>query len=108
MGKSSMARAVFFIGQRVRHTLFEYRAVVVDVDPCFSLSDEWYEHEAMSRPPKDKPWYRVLVHNAVHEAYVAERNLEADLSDEAIRHPDIDLHFSALVDGVYRLRLRSN
>jgi len=103
-----MSQAAFFIGQRVRHALFEYRGVIVDVDPCFSLSAQWYEHEALSRPPKDRPWYRVLVHNAIHESYVAERNLEPDLSDEPVAHPDIDQYFSALVDGVYRLRRRGN
>jgi len=103
-----MTRAAFFIGQRVRHVLFEYRGVIVDVDPSFALSDEWYDHEAMSRPPKDRPWYRVLVHNAIHETYVAERNLEPDLGDEAVCHPDIDQYFSGLVNGVYRLRRRGN
>lgn len=103
-----MSKAVYAIGQRVRHTLFEYRGVIIDVDPVFSLSDQWYEHEAVSRPPRDRPWYRVLVHNAIHETYVAERNLEADQSDEPIKHPDIDAYFSGLVNGVYQSRQRRN
>ncbi|WP_210396624.1 heat shock protein HspQ [Motiliproteus sediminis] len=103
-----MSEAVYAIGQRVRHALFEYRGVIIDVDPVFSLSDDWYQNEAVSRPPRDRPWYRVLVHNAIHETYVAERNLEADLSDEPVNHPDIELHFSGLVDGVYQTRQRGN
>jgi heat shock protein HspQ len=51
------------------------------------LSDEWYETVARSRPPKDQPWYRVLVHNSANETYVAERNLELDASEEPVRHP---------------------
>lgn len=102
------AQALFAIGQLVHHRLFDYRGVVVDVDPQFMLSDEWYEVMARSRPPKDQPWYRVLVHNAIHETYVAQRNLEADTSGEAINHPEIEDYFSAFVDGRYLLALRSN
>ena len=35
--------------------------VVVDVDATFQGSEAWYEQVARSRPPKDQPWYRVLV-----------------------------------------------
>ncbi len=72
------------------------------------LSDEWYETVARSRPPKDKPWYRVLVHNALHETYVAERNLEPDDSHEPIRHPMVDTYFSEFVDGRYLTAGRTN
>ncbi len=57
-------RAKFYVGQLVYHKRFDYRGVVVDVDPQFQGDDEWYEVMACSRPPKDKPWYHVLVHNA--------------------------------------------
>ena len=70
------------VGQVVQHKLFGYRGVIVDVDPTFESSDEWYEVVALSRPPKDRPWYHVLVHNATHRTYVAERNLEPDASEE--------------------------
>ena len=59
-------QAKFHIGQVIRHRLFDYRGVVLDVDPVFLGSDAWYEQVARSRPPKDKPWYRVLVHEAEH------------------------------------------
>ena len=61
--------------------------MVVDVDPCFQGSQEWYEQVARSRPPKDAPWYHVLPHDASHTTYVAERNLESDASGEPVRHP---------------------
>ena len=57
--------AKFSIGQIIHHRLFDYRGVIVDVDPDFQNSDEWYDQVARSRPPKDKPWYRVLVHDAM-------------------------------------------
>ncbi len=99
---------LFSIGDLVHHKLFDYRGVVVDVDPQMMLSDEWYEAVARSRPPKDKPWYRVLVHNAAHETYVAERNLEADTSGEPIDHPLIDACFRDFSDGRYLPTARTN
>lgn len=91
----------FTIGQLVRHKLFDYRGVVVDVDPEFSLSEEWYEQVAKSRPPKDAPWYRVLVGGAFHETYVAERNLEPDDLGAPIEHPLLAEFFDAFEDGHY-------
>jgi heat shock protein HspQ len=102
------SKATFSIGDLVHHKLFDYRGVVVDVDPQMMLSDEWYETVARSRPPKDRPWYRVLVHDATHETYVAERNLEPDTSTEPIRHPLIDLVFSDFKDGRYSTTGRAN
>jgi heat shock protein HspQ len=100
------SRPTFTIGQVVHHKLFDYRGVVVDIDPTFSLSEEWYDQVAKSRPPKDAPWYRVLVGNAVHETYVAERNLEEDHSGTPIEHPLLGAFFDAFENGHY-VRSRS-
>jgi len=94
-------RPEFTIGQVVHHKLFDYRGVVIDVDFVFSLSHEWYEQVARSRPPKDRPWYRVLVNGAVHETYVAERNLEADTSGDPIEHPLVSHFFDEFEEGHY-------
>ncbi len=102
------ANARFSIGDLVHHKLFDYRGVIVDVDPRLMLSDEWYETVARSRPPKDRPWYRVLVHDAIHETYVAERNLEPDASDAPVRHPMVDNFFSDFSDGHYMTAGRMN
>ena len=59
---------------------------------------------ARSRPPKDHPWYHVLVHGAAHTTYVAERNLERDKSDEPIIHPLLNDVFNDRENGVYILR----
>jgi heat shock protein HspQ len=93
----------FLVGQLVHHRLFDYRGVIFDVDEDFKGSDDWYEHVARSRPPKDEPWYRVLVHDHGRETYVAERNLEADSVGEPIEHPLIGRIFSAFKDGYYEL-----
>jgi len=98
----------FGIGELVHHLKFDYRGVVVDVDAQYSGSPEWYETVARSRPPKDAPWYHVLVHDSDHMTYVAERHLEHDTSGEQINHPALGTFFSAFRDGRYRLRSRSN
>ena len=93
--------ARFSIGELVHHVLFDYRGVVYDVDPVFSGSEEWYAIVARSRPPKDRPWYRVLVHGTRSVTYVAERNLERDSSREPIRHPGVEVIFDRFQDGRY-------
>lgn len=94
-------RARFQVGQPIHHKRFDYRGVIVDVDPIFLGSEQWYETMAVSRPPKDQPWYHVLVHEAEHRTYVAERNLEPDLSGEPIRHPELMSHFDRFENGLY-------
>ena len=91
----------FSPGQIIHHRRFDYRGVIVDVDPVFQGSDQWYEQMARSHPPKDEPWYHVLVHDNPIETYVAERNLEADASGKAVNHPYVRQFFSALLDGKY-------
>ena len=53
--KEDQPSAKFSIGQLVHHVLFDYRGVIVDVDPHFLGSEEWYANVAKSRPPKDRP-----------------------------------------------------
>ncbi|MDA0656135.1 MAG: heat shock protein HspQ [Proteobacteria bacterium] len=101
-------KAKFYPGQVIHHRRFEYRGVIVDVDPDFQGEDAWYEAMARSRPPKDKPWYHVLVNNADHMTYVAERNLEADIGDEPINHPAIRQFFRRFENGSYVARARTN
>lgn len=96
-----MADPKFYIGQLVHHRKFDYRGVVVDVDPEYQGSEEWYELMARSRPPRDAPWYHVLVHGARHSTYVAERHLEPDASGEQIDHPALGQFFDRFEGGRY-------
>lgn len=100
--------ARFGVGQMVYHTLLKYRGVIVDVDPSFQSSEVWYELMAVNRPPKDKPWYHILVDDADFMTYVSEQNLETDTSDEPINNPEVEKFFSELKDGVYVSRRPSN
>jgi heat shock protein HspQ len=102
------ATARFSVGDVIHHRLFGYRGVVVDVDAVFAGEDRWYEQVARSRPPKDAPWYHVLVSDAAHTTYVAERNLERDESGEPVRHPLIDQFFSGVRDGRYQVHQSAN
>lgn len=101
-------QAKFAIGELVHHKLFDYRGVIIDVDPIFLGEDEWYEQVARSQPPKESPWYHVLVDNASHITYVAERNLLADDSQRPIRHPEIQRFFTEFRDGIYISRQQAN
>ena len=83
--------------------------MVIDVDPHFLGTEHWYADTAKSRPPKDFPWYHVLVDGSAHQTYVAERNLEPDFSDAPVDHPEVLSHFAPrMKDGVYQPRQRRN
>ena len=47
--------AKYYVGQVIHHKLFDYRGVIVDVDPNFQSTEDWYEQMAMSKPPRDEP-----------------------------------------------------
>jgi heat shock protein HspQ len=91
----------FESGQVVRHTRFGYRGVVISVDDAYAGSDEWYERAAKSRPPRDQPWYHVLVHETRSETYVAERHLTLVAEPEPVEHPLLPVFFDDVVDGRY-------
>ena len=104
----TIEQAKFNVGQIIHHKLFNYRGVIFDVDPEFQGSDEWYEKVAKSHPPKDQPWYHVLVHNGGYNTYVAERNLEPDWSAADIENPLVEEFFSKFENGVYVSNRPSN
>ena len=87
----------FNIGDVVKHRLYQFRGVIVDIDPEFANSEEWYQSiPEESRPRKDQPFYHLLAENdeITYEAYVSEQNLLIDDSDEPIKHPLIEEIFS--------------
>ena len=97
--------AKFGVGQLVHHLLFDYRGVIFDVDATFQGTDE---KVAQTRPPRDQPWYHVLVDGAQHTTYVAERHLEADRSGADVEHPLVPELFGILENGWYASRLNVN
>ena len=99
--------AKFSIGEIVRHRLYPFRGVVVDVDPEFDNTDEWYESIPPEvRPHKEQPFYHLLAENAdsYYTAYVSQQNLVHDESEEPVDHPAIAGLFTGISDGRYNLR----
>ena len=93
--------AKFKLGQIIRHRLFNYRGAIFDVDPNYCGTDEWYNFMARSRPPKDRPWYHVLVDNSQNITYVAEQNLSEEIDPTPIRHPALNEKFQEFSSGIY-------
>jgi heat shock protein HspQ len=102
-----MREAKFGIGQVVKHRLFPFRGVIVDVDPVFNNTEEWWLAipEAI-RPRKDQPFYHLLAENeeSHYTAYVSEQNLLVDETGEPVTHPAVAEAFQQSEDGAYKLR----
>ncbi len=97
-----MSDVKFSVGQQVLHKLFDYQGLIYDLDFTFAGTEEWYDTVAKSRPPKDAPWYHVLVHEADHTTYVAEQNLMAFGGTGYIDHPLLPAYFNGFDNGIYR------
>lgn len=89
-----MIESKFYIGQIINHIRFNYRGVIVEVDPVFNNSELWYEQMAVTKPPKDKPWYSVLVDQSADITYVAQRNLVTSDNMAQIEHPLLGSYFN--------------
>ena len=98
----NMRVAKFGLGDVVRHRIYPFRGVIVDVDPEFANSDEWWNSIPESvRPKKDQPFYHLLAENdeSYYGAYVSEQNLIPDSENGPIEHPQIDESFESF-DGL--------
>ena len=100
-GTVEQPKPEYAVGQLIHHRRFDYRGVIYGVDATCQATEEWYESVAQSRPPKDAPWYHVLVDGARHTTYVAERNLEPDDTGEPIDHPLVSELFIGFRQGRY-------
>ena len=80
----------------------------MDVDSNFQHTDEWYSLMARNNPPKDEPWYHILVHDSDYMTYVAEQNLEIDADREPINHPEVEKYFGDMVGGIYTSKRQTN
>lgn len=98
--------AKYAVGQLIHHTLFDYRGVIVDVDPQFRIGAEMKAQEKRPSFSSDEtqPWYHVLVDGTANRAYVSEKNLEPDFEGGPIDHPDVVDYFDKLTDDGYVTR----
>lgn len=105
--KNSPPSPVFCIGDVVRHRMYPFRGVVIDVDPEFDNTEEWYSAiPEDSRPDRKQPFYHLLAENAdsYYSAYVSQQNLLSDDENGPVGHPDIEDVFAGFEEGRYQLR----
>lgn len=102
----SVTSAQFAIGQVVKHRIYDFRGVIVDVDPEFSNTEEWWlAIPEEVRPRKDQPYYHLLAENETtsYEAYVSEQNLLVDDTGEPVNHPQVAEVFGEFLGTSYEL-----
>jgi len=98
---------LYCIGDIVRHKHYPFRGVIVDVDPEFDNTEEWYGAIPEEvRPSKEQPFYHLLAENSdsYYTAYVSQQNLTPDGDNGPVTHPDVDEVFESLADNRYKLR----
>jgi heat shock protein HspQ len=89
------------LGVVVKHKLYHYRGVIVGYDMECVAGEKWYQSNK-TQPSRNQPWYHVLVDESGGlSTYVAQSNLENDISGQPINHPRIDNYFSQFKDGSY-------
>lgn len=96
----------FAIGQVVRHRHYPFRGVIVDVDPEYNSTEEWWQSiPEDQRPPRDQPFYHLLAENETdaYHAYVSEQNLLRDVSGEPLQNPEVDEVFGDFLGDHYEL-----
>ena len=96
----------FSIGQVVRHRVYPFRGVIVDVEPEFNNSEEWWQAIPEEvRPRKDQPFYHLLAENedTSYVAYVSEQNLLIDDSGIPVNHPEVAQVFGEFLGNSYEI-----
>ena len=87
------------IGHVVHPKNYDYYGVIFHADESCKAADDWYKRNR-TQPDRDQPWYNVLVDGG-SETYVAEENLEFDLTGKKITHPALDQMFFSYHNGRY-------
>ena len=98
---------LFNIGDIVKHRIYPFRGVIIDVDPEFSNTEEWYQSiPAEIRPSRNQPYYHLMAENTetFYTAYVSQQNLVKDGQNGPLEHPDLEEMFSGIDKGKYQLR----
>ncbi|SFM90997.1 heat shock protein HspQ [Izhakiella capsodis] len=96
-----MIASKFGIGQQVRHKMFGFLGVVVDVDPVYSLDAPAFDEVANSEQLRGSPWYHVVMEDGdgqpVH-TYLAEIQLSWEAPAEYPEQSSLD----ELADSIRR------
>ncbi|MCZ6578415.1 MAG: heat shock protein HspQ [Gammaproteobacteria bacterium] len=102
----NIRKTQFSIGQVVRHRVYPFRGVIVDVDPEFNNSEEWWQSIPEEvRPRKDQPFYHLLAENedTSYVAYVSEQNLLIDESGIPVNNPEVAQVFGQFLGNSYEI-----
>lgn len=91
------------VGELVRGNRSDFRAVIIDVHPCFTGTEDAHERLSGPAPSKTQPWYEVLIHDSHRLSYVAEDALDADYSGLPVNHPMVRIYFNEFDAGRYRV-----
>lgn len=101
LDSGGVIKAKFQRGVLIKHKLYGYRGVIVAYDAECRAGEKWYQANK-TQPPKDQPWYHVLVDQSGGlSTYVAQSNLEPDSCNDPIDHPRLCNYFSEFKDGFY-------
>ena len=101
---------LFNIGDIVKHRIYPFRGVIVDVDAEFSNTEEWYQSiPAEIRPSRKQPYYHLMAENTetFYTAYVSQQNLIGDGQNGPLEHPDLEEIFNGIDKGKYLLKNES-
>ncbi|MHC4471614.1 MAG: heat shock protein HspQ [Planctomycetota bacterium] len=90
----------FAPGQLVRHRRYGYRGVVAEFDTTCQADELWY-YQNETQPPRNQPWYHVLVDGSNATTYAAQTSLMADEALEPVDHPLVAELFTAFENGRY-------
>ena len=88
-------------GDIVEHIRYGYRGLVVAANLTCQADDQWYQTN-ITQPPKNQPWYHVLVDNSENVTYAAQTNLTRSNSEDPINHALIKVFFEAFVPNEHR------
>ena len=102
----NVQKTQFAIGQVVRHRVYPFRGVIIDVDPEFNNTEEWWQSIPEEvRPRKDQPYYHLLAENEEisYVAYVSEQNLLIDDSGKPVNHPEVEQVFGEFRGDSYEI-----
>ncbi len=97
---------LFNIGDIVKHRIYPFRGVIVDVDAEFSNTEEWYQSiPAEIRPSRKQPYYHLMAENTetFYTAYVSHKFGETEKM-RPLEHPDLDEIFNGIDEGKYLLK----
>jgi heat shock protein HspQ len=77
------------------------RGVIVEVDLVFCGPDSPQTDLSWAKGPKRSPWYHLLVEGEKESIYVAECQLNHDISGAPVSHPMIASVFTDFAQGRY-------